>query len=95
MGSREASWVRLSDLFPATVDLRFAAGQLQVSMSTAYRWMRGNKFPCPAIKVGRSYVIEMKDLMRSLGIQDIRIRWSHVQAGIDFAREVDRGMESY
>ena len=87
---RRDRYVMLSDTFPRTVGMKFAAYQLGVSTSTAYRWVKLDRFPCRFKRNGRRYVFSMRDLMRCLGIQDIRVYWSDVQAGVDFSGEFDQ-----
>ncbi|RPK61905.1 hypothetical protein EES43_14955 [Streptomyces sp. ADI96-02] len=70
---------------PAEVGLRRAAVALDLSPTTAYRRARRGDFPCPVRRSGRRYVVRLPDLMRALGIQDVRVRYDDVEAGARFA----------
>ncbi|WP_329935037.1 helix-turn-helix transcriptional regulator [Streptomyces sp. BE308] len=70
---------------PAEVGLRTAAKALNLSPTTAYRRAGRGDFPCPLRKVGRAYVVRLSDLMRGLGIQDVRVLYDDLEAGARFA----------
>ncbi|MGW1842678.1 helix-turn-helix transcriptional regulator [Streptomyces sp. NPDC001966] len=70
---------------PAEVGLRRAAEALNLSPTTAYRRVRNGDFPCPVRRTGRRYVVRLSDLMRELGIQDVRVRYDDIEAGARFA----------
>ncbi|MEU8681087.1 helix-turn-helix transcriptional regulator [Streptomyces sp. NPDC001219] len=75
---------------PAEVGLRMAAEALNLSPTTAYRQARNGDFPCPVRRAGRRYVVRLSDLMRELGIQEVRVRYDDIEAGARFAGgEVD------
>lgn len=80
--------VSFSEVFglPEEVGLRTAADALNMGLSTAYRRARSGEFPCPLRKAGRRYVVRLPDLMRALGIQDVRVRYDDFEAGARFAR---------
>ncbi|MFF8453376.1 hypothetical protein ACF06T_02490 [Streptomyces albidoflavus] len=71
---------------PAEVGMRMAAGALSLGLSTAYKQARKGEFPCPLRKVGRRYVVRLTDLMRALGIQDVRVHYDDIEAGARVAR---------
>ncbi|MFI5616200.1 hypothetical protein [Streptomyces sp. NPDC051567] len=70
---------------PAEVGLRTAADALDLGLTTAYKQARRGDFPCPLRKIGRTYVVRMPDLMRALGIQDVRVHHDDFEAGARFA----------
>ncbi|MEU6173988.1 hypothetical protein ABZ832_18955 [Streptantibioticus parmotrematis] len=72
---------------PATVSLDLAAGVFGMSLSTAYRRVRLGAFPCRVTKRGRRYVITMAELLRGLGIQDVRVHPDDVEEGAAQARD--------
>ncbi|MFJ1955362.1 helix-turn-helix domain-containing protein [Streptomyces microflavus] len=80
--------VALSAVFglPAEVGMRMAADALNLGLSTAYKQARNGGFPCPLRKVGRRYVVRLTDLMRALGIQDVRVHYDDFEAGARIAR---------
>lgn len=71
---------------PAEVGMRMAAEALNLGLSTAYKQARNGEFPCPLRKVGRRYVVRLTDLMRALGIQDVRVHYDDFEAGARIAR---------
>ena len=73
---------------PAEVGMRVAAKALNLSIATAYKRARCGDFPCRVRKEGRVYVVGLHDLMRGLGIQDVRVRYDDFEAG---ARLADGG----
>ncbi|MFJ6822391.1 helix-turn-helix transcriptional regulator [Streptomyces niveus] len=79
--------VAFSALFelPAEVGLRTAAEALNLSPTTAYRRARNDDFPCRVRRAGRRYVVRLSDLMRALGIQEVRVRYDDIEAGARFA----------
>ncbi|MGW2628631.1 hypothetical protein ACWC2K_04770 [Streptomyces chattanoogensis] len=87
MARRRDESVPLSEAFglPAQVNLRTAAKALDLSLSTAYRRARQGDFPCRLHKEGRIYVVRLRDLMRGLGIQDVRVQYDDIEAGARFA----------
>ncbi|MGW2057431.1 helix-turn-helix transcriptional regulator [Streptomyces sp. NPDC001840] len=70
---------------PAEVGLRTAAKALNLSPTTAYRQARNGDFPCRVRRAGRRYVVRLSDLMRELGIQEVRVRYDDIEAGARFA----------
>ncbi|MFD7495622.1 helix-turn-helix transcriptional regulator [Streptomyces sp. NPDC059832] len=70
---------------PVEVGLRIAAEALNLSLTTAYRQVRNGDFPCPVRKTGRRYIVRLSDLMRELGIQDVRVSYDDIEAGARFA----------
>ncbi|WP_335932638.1 helix-turn-helix transcriptional regulator [Streptomyces sp. PTD5-9] len=70
---------------PTRVNLRTAAEALGLSPATAYRRARQGEFPCRLRKEGRVYVVRLVDLMRGLGIQDVRVHDDDIEAGARFA----------
>ncbi|SCD64106.1 hypothetical protein GA0115239_104831 [Streptomyces sp. BpilaLS-43] len=75
---------RVFDL-PSEVGLRIAAATLGLSLTTAYRRAQRGEFPCPLRRVGRTYVVRLRDLMRAAGIQDVRVHYDDLEAGARFA----------
>ncbi|MFD3975616.1 hypothetical protein [Streptomyces cyaneofuscatus] len=71
---------------PAEVGMYVAAQALSLGLSTAYQRARRGEFPCPLRKVGRRYVVRLTDLMRALGIQDVRVHYDDFEAGARIAR---------
>lgn len=65
--------------------MKVAAKALNLSMTTAYRRAKRGDFPCRLSKKGRVYEVRLHDLMRSLGIQDVRVRYDDFEAGARFA----------
>lgn len=51
---------------PAVVDLMTAARALRIRRTTAYALARGGSFPCPVVRVGRSYRVPTAGLLRLL-----------------------------
>ncbi|MFH8992928.1 helix-turn-helix transcriptional regulator [Streptomyces sp. NPDC017940] len=75
---------------PPEVGLREAAEALNLSLTTAYRQVRNGSFPCPVRSAGRRYVVRLSDLLRALGIQEVRVRYDDIEAGARVAAgEVD------
>lgn len=70
---------------PAEVGLRTAADAFALSLTVAYRRAKRGDFPCSLRKVGRTYVVRTPDLMRALGIQDVRVHYDDFEAGARFA----------
>ncbi|MFE4176451.1 helix-turn-helix transcriptional regulator [Streptomyces sp. NPDC056909] len=62
-----------------------AAEALNLSPSTVYRQVRNGDFPCRVRRTGRRYVVRLSDLMRELGIQEVRVRYDDIEAGARFA----------
>lgn len=87
MKRRRDESVSFSAMFglPAEVGLRMAAEALNLSLGTAYRRVRNGSFPCRVRRTGRRYVVRLPDLMRALGIQDVRVHYDDVEAGARFA----------
>ncbi|MFE2938777.1 helix-turn-helix domain-containing protein [Streptomyces sp. NPDC059255] len=87
MTRRRDESVPFSEIFglPAEVDLRTAAKALNLGLATAYRRAKRGDFPCALRKVGRRYVVRLPDLMRGLGIQDVRVLYDDIDAGARFA----------
>lgn len=52
--------------WPATVDVRQAAGALGIGKSAAYEWIRAGRFPVPVVAVGRRYRVVTAGLVRLL-----------------------------
>lgn len=79
--------VSLSDVFglPAEVGMRVAAKALNLSLGTAYKRARRGDFPCRLRRRGRIYSVAVHDLMRGLGIQDVRVRYDDIEEGARFA----------
>ncbi|GHH69665.1 hypothetical protein GCM10018793_02440 [Streptomyces sulfonofaciens] len=79
--------VPFSEVFglPALVNMRTAAKALDLGLSTAYRRARRGDFPCHLHKKGCIYVVRLRDLMRGLGIQDVRVHYDDMEAGARFA----------
>ncbi|WP_274031096.1 helix-turn-helix transcriptional regulator [Streptomyces sp. MMBL 11-1] len=71
---------------PAEMGMRMAADALSLSLSTAYKRARNGEFPCPVRRIGRRYVVRMADLMRTLGIQDVRVHYDDFETGARIAR---------
>ncbi|MBD0747821.1 hypothetical protein [Streptomyces sp. CBMA152] len=70
---------------PAEVGMRVAAKALNVSLGTAYKQARRGDFPCRLCRRGRIYVVALHDLMRGLGIQDVRVRYDDIEEGARLA----------
>ncbi|MFF8769789.1 helix-turn-helix transcriptional regulator [Kitasatospora sp. NPDC015120] len=87
MTRRHDEFVPFSVVFglPTEVGLRVAAKALGLSPTTAYRRIRRGDFPCALRKAGRTYVVRMPDLMRALGIQDVRVHHDDIEAGARFS----------
>jgi hypothetical protein len=80
--------VPLSAVFglPAEVGMRVAAKALKLSLGTAYKRARRGDFPCRLHRRGRIYFVAVHDLMRGLGIQDVRVRYDDIEEGARLAR---------
>lgn len=72
---------------PVTVDLTAAARALGISMSTAYRLMKRNAFPCPVMRPTYRYRVPTASLMTALEIELNPIHANDVAEGIDFAQQ--------
>ncbi|MFI1588877.1 MULTISPECIES: hypothetical protein [Streptomyces] len=70
---------------PSEVGLRIAAATLGLSLTSAYKQAQCGDFPCPLRRVGRRYVVRLRDLMRAAGIQDVRVHYDDLEAGARFA----------
>lgn len=83
--------VPLSEVFalPTKVDMKIAAKVLGLRLTTAYRLARAGEFPCRLRKERGAYVIRLYDLMRSAGIQDVRVHDDDIESGARFAAEGD------
>ncbi|WP_329546438.1 hypothetical protein OG548_20945 [Streptomyces sp. NBC_01356] len=68
--------------------MRDAAKALNLSLGKAYKMAKYGDFPCRLRRRGRIYVVTLHDLMRGLGIQDVRVRYDDVEEG---ARLADGG----
>ncbi|GAQ52326.1 helix-turn-helix transcriptional regulator [Streptomyces acidiscabies] len=79
--------VPFSEVFglPPTVSMKTAARALNLSVKTAYKRVKRGEFPCRIRKEGRAYVIHTHDLMRGLGIQDVRVHDDDVEMGARLA----------
>ena len=53
---------------PASMDLETACRALGIHVSKGYRLVNANAFPCPVVKLGRTYRIPKPGLLRVLGL---------------------------
>jgi hypothetical protein len=52
---------------PAAVDLMTAARALRIGRTMAYRLALEGRFPCPVLRIGRSYHVPVAGLLELLG----------------------------
>jgi hypothetical protein len=55
---------------PAVVDLVTAGRALGVGRTKSYELARTGRFPCPVLRVGRSYLVPTTGLLTLLGLND-------------------------
>ncbi|TMR04188.1 DNA-binding protein [Actinomadura soli] len=55
---------------PAVVDLVTAGRALGVGRTKSYELARAGRFPCPVLRVGRSYLVPTTGLLTLLGLTD-------------------------
>ncbi|WHM36005.1 helix-turn-helix domain-containing protein [Streptomyces sp. BPTC-684] len=55
---------------PAVVDLRMAAEVLHVGRTKAYELARHGRFPCPLLRIGKTYRVPTAHLIRLVGLPD-------------------------
>ncbi|WP_239067958.1 hypothetical protein [Actinomadura bangladeshensis] len=55
---------------PAVVDLVTAGRALGVGRTKSYELARAGRFPCPVLRVGRSYLVPTNGLLTLLGLND-------------------------
>ncbi|WP_021592208.1 hypothetical protein [Actinomadura welshii] len=55
---------------PAVVDLVTAGRALGVGRTKSYELARTGRFPCPVLRVGRSYLVPTTGLLTLLGLTD-------------------------
>ncbi|MFI0411208.1 DNA-binding protein [Actinomadura sp. 3N508] len=55
---------------PAVVDLVTAGRALGVGRTKCYELARAGRFPCPVLRVGRSYLVPTTGLLTLLGLDD-------------------------
>jgi hypothetical protein len=53
---------------PAVVDLITAGQALGVGRTKSYELARAGRFPCPVLRVGRSYLVPTAGLLTLLGL---------------------------
>lgn len=53
---------------PAVVDLVTAAGALGIGRTKAYELAQAEEFPCPVLRIGRSYKVPTAGLAALLGL---------------------------
>jgi hypothetical protein len=53
---------------PAVVDLVTAGQALGVGRTKSYELARAGRFPCPVLRVGRSYLVPTTGLLALLGL---------------------------
>ncbi|MET9698206.1 helix-turn-helix domain-containing protein [Streptomyces sp. NPDC006529] len=70
---------------PLSVDLRTAARAFGLCMGTAYKLVHGGGFPCAVVRVGRKFRVPTADLLRSLGIEEVPVHLSDIEAGARWA----------
>lgn len=70
---------------PLSVDLRTAARAFAVCPATAYRLIQTGRFPCRVFRIGHQYRIPTASLMRALGIENLPIYETDVQAGAEMS----------
>ncbi|WP_395572759.1 helix-turn-helix domain-containing protein [Streptomyces sp. BK79] len=70
---------------PLSVDLRTAARAFAVCPATAYRLIHVGRFPCRVVRVGHQYRIPTASLMRALGIENLPVYTTDVEAGIEMS----------
>lgn len=77
----------LPELFslPAVVDLATAASAVGISINTAYRWVHGDRFPCPVLRPGYRYIVPTMGLTKTLEISQLPLYIDDVDRGADFA----------
>ncbi|TMR23803.1 DNA-binding protein [Actinomadura geliboluensis] len=55
---------------PAVIDLVTAGRALGVGRTKSYELARTGHFPCPVLRVGRSYLVPTAGLLTLLGLND-------------------------
>jgi hypothetical protein len=85
MSSRQLTFPELFDL-PTVVDLRTAARAVGVSISTAYKLVHAQRFPCPVMRLGWRYKVSTAGLLKALEIDGPGVYLDDVHRGATFAR---------
>ncbi|MFG3127134.1 DNA-binding protein [Streptomyces tendae] len=67
---------------PVSVDLRTAARGFGMCLSTAYRLVARDAFPCETVRVGRRHRVLTVDLLRALGIEERPVFADEIADGI-------------
>jgi hypothetical protein len=70
---------------PLSVDLRTAARAFAVCPATAYRLIHLDRFPCRVVRVGHQYRIPTASLMRALGIENLPVYATDIEAGAEMS----------
>ncbi|MEU1898465.1 hypothetical protein ABZ512_08795 [Nocardiopsis dassonvillei] len=73
--------------FPAVVSLQKAANAMGISISTAYKLVHQDRFPCTVLRPGHRYKIPTAGLMKCLQIENHLVYMEDVDQGASFARE--------
>ncbi|MEU3981132.1 DNA-binding protein [Streptomyces sp. NPDC026672] len=67
---------------PVSVDLRTAARAFGMCLSTAYRLVAQDAFPCHTVRVGHRHRVLTVDLLRALGIEERPVFADEVADGV-------------
>ncbi|MDT0449918.1 DNA-binding protein [Streptomyces hesseae] len=67
---------------PVSVDLRTAARAFGMCVSTAYRLVARDAFPCATVRVGGRHRVLTVDLLRALGIQERPVFADEIADGV-------------
>jgi hypothetical protein len=54
---------------PVSFDLITAGRAFRIGRTKSHQLARDGEFPCPVLRVGRSYRVTRTDLLRALGIE--------------------------
>ncbi|GCD34105.1 integrase [Streptomyces chrestomyceticus JCM 4735] len=67
---------------PVSVDLRTAARAFGMCLSTAYRLVAQDAFPCSTVRVGWRHRVLTVELLRALGIEEHPVFADEVADGV-------------
>ncbi|MFI7103657.1 helix-turn-helix domain-containing protein [Streptomyces sp. NPDC050161] len=88
MSEARRSALTFSEAFdlPMAVDVRTAARALNICLDTAYRLIRQSSFPCSVVRVGKGYRIPTTSLMTLLGVEELPVYATDLEAGVNSTR---------
>jgi hypothetical protein len=72
---------------PSTVDLATAARAIGISVTTAYKLVHRQAFPCIVLRLGWRYRVPTAALLKALEINILPVHVDDVGHGADFAAQ--------